>query len=79
VAYTEERQAAEPPVRLEAAFRAGLDRVFYSHLVERPHVEETFFREGLITLDGFRRKPVFEAYRPMIADNAHRCPETSSG
>lgn len=63
---TEATQAEDLPLRMEATLQAGVDRVFWASLVENPSVEEVFFKEGLLELDTWRRKPVFTAYRDFI-------------
>lgn len=74
VTYSESLQAQELVTRMNHAFAANLDRVFWSHLVENPAVEPTFFREGLIEHETWRRKPVFFAYRDYIAQATARVP-----
>ena len=49
------------------ASNEGVDRIFWSHFVENPAVEEVFFQEGLIEYETWRRKPAYYAYRDYLA------------
>lgn len=64
--YSEEVQAEELTIRMDAAFGAGVDRIFWAGLVENDFSGPIHAKEGLLAKDTWRRKPVFDAYREFI-------------
>ena len=66
--YSENLQAEELVQRMDIAVANGVDRIFWSHLVENPAVDAIYFKEGLIEHLSWKRKPAFFAYRDYISD-----------
>ncbi len=66
IAFSENLQAQELVERMSIALDAGVDRIFWSHLMESTAVDEIYFKEGLLELDTWRRKLAFFAYQEFI-------------
>ncbi|MFQ5611246.1 MAG: sialidase family protein, partial [Anaerolineae bacterium] len=64
--YSPELHVADLSTRIPAALAAGVDRVFWTTLVETPAFGQQYGPMALITAD-WQRKPAFETYRQMIA------------
>jgi hypothetical protein len=66
--YDEAAHAEDLRLRLRACVEAGLAPVFWTGLVENPHVEAHFRHMALIDPVGFRRKPAFPVYQKLLRE-----------
>ncbi len=66
IVYTEDGQAEELVIRMQEAFDAGVNRIFWAGLVENDFSGPIHAHEGLLAKITWRRKPAFDAYRQFI-------------
>ena len=64
--YSPELHVEDLSTRIPTALNAGVDRVFWTTLVETPAFGQQYGPMALIT-PGWQRKPAFETYHRMIA------------